>query len=169
MPATLLLTDSLADELANAVRRGVPIGTAVRQAGLSHETFYEWLRVAESGSWSSGTPVDPESLRTISAFSEKIVRARADHQAQMIAAIQRCATEENPKTGLPDWRAADAMLSKHPAYRKDWREHREVVTSGEVRHLHEHKLVKELELDTLEANLSTFETLPEASTTSTTE
>ena len=47
MPAQLLLTDSLADSLADAVERGVPIETAAQAAGVSTQQFYAWLRVAE--------------------------------------------------------------------------------------------------------------------------
>ena len=167
MPATLLLTNELGDALADAVRHGVPIETAVQSAGISRQTFYEWLRVAESGSttWSDGSPARSESLPAILAFSDKIRRAQADWEAEQVRAIRADAEAYNAKTGLRDWRARAFLLTNHPRTRKRWGQHVEVEQHSTVHH--EHTLVKTLELEALEANLELLEQLPPASTNNT--
>lgn len=160
MPATLRLTDALADSLADAVRRGVPVETAAQAAGVSSAQYFAWLRAAETGLWQHGDPVPPDSLRTIQSFADKIARARAEHMEQMIASIQQCAVTPNEKTGLPDWRAADTMLSKHPVYRKVWREERQVnvTQSGTVQH--EHQMASKLPDAELEQAYAALKALP---------
>lgn len=163
MSATLRLTDELAESLADAVKRGVPIETAAQAAGVSERTFFEWLKAAESGVWHDGSPVQPETLKTISRFSRLISRARAEHMQQMIASIQQCAVTPNEKTGMPDWRAADTMLSKHPVYRKLWREERQVNVTQSGTVLHEHQLASKLSDAELEQAYQALDALPDAS------
>lgn len=142
--ATLLLTEALSDEIANAVARGVPMHVACQAAGCSPSQIYEWLKAATRGTWHDGNPLSPQTQSRLTEFSAKIARARAEHQAAMIASIQHAATTVNPKTGTYDWRAADTILSKHPAYRSDWYEHRHVEQNVTVTHRQEHEQALEV-------------------------
>lgn len=142
MPATLKLTDELADALAESVRRGVPIETAVQAAGISRQTFYAWLQTAQSGQWPTGDPITDGSLNAIIAFSDKIRRAQAEWEAEHVKAIMDDAEAYNAKTGMRDWRARAFLLTNHPYTRKRWGQHVEVEQHATV--IHEHQLVKDL-------------------------
>src|SRR5258708_1420381 len=100
--ATLLLTDALAESLADAVSEGVPIETAAQAAGVGHHTFFTWLQAAERGVWRDGQPVDPSTHRRLTAFAEQIQRAQAEFEARQVSGITRAAEERNEKTGLQD-------------------------------------------------------------------
>lgn len=138
MPATLSLTNALADELAAAVEAGVPIETAAQAAGISSTQFYEWLQAAQRGHWRNGFPADPESLRIITRFADLISRAQARFEARKVQNVARAAEVVNAKTGQVDWRADAWLLNNHPRYRKTYRQERqlEVHNSGTVQHEH---------------------------------
>lgn len=160
MPATLLLTDALADQLADAVRRAVPIETAVQAAGISQQTFYEWLRAAESGRYANGAEVSPASRKAMLAFSEKIRRAQAEAEAQHIQAIAEAGASVG-RNGVPEWRARAWLLNNHPRYRERYREHRQTVVEHGGTVLHEHTLAKQLEQPALEGSYQALESLPD--------
>lgn len=149
MPATLRLTDDLADALADAVRRGVPIETAAQAAGITDRTFYEWRKAAESGFWSHGDPVSPESLRAITRFARLLQVAEAEAEVDHITAIAEAGATVG-KSGVPEWRARAWLLNNHPRYRQRYRQHRETIVEQSGTVLHEHKLVKELPKDDLQ-------------------
>lgn len=156
MAANLTLTPELADALAAAVERGVPITTAAQAAGISKTQASAWLLSAERGMWPDGTPLTDESRLAITAFAEKIARARANHEARMVASITEAATVPNAKTGLPDWRAGAWYLNNAPHTRETYRQERQVQMTGSVQHDHAHRLVQGKsvdELDTLEQEL----------------
>jgi hypothetical protein len=157
---SLRLTDEMADALVEAVRQGVPIKTAVVAAGISERSFYDWLQAAERGHWSNGTSVDERSREALLRFSQRIAQARAEHQAELIGRIQHAASTINPKSGTYDWRAADTLLSKHPAYRQEWREERHVQVDQQAEVRIEHRLVRDLDdaqLAALEQQLAALE------------
>jgi transposase-like protein len=159
MPATLLLTPALAESLADAVRRGVPIETASQAAGISPQTFYDWVKCSQVGTWRNGVPIEPESLLQLSAFSEKIRQAQADFESRQIAAIAE-AGEAVGRSGVPEWRARAWLLNNHPRYRERYRQHREleVHQSGTV--LHEHQLASQLDDSALTQAYEAFTALP---------
>lgn len=159
MPATLRITDELSQSLAAAVRRGVPIETAAQAAGVSQSQFYEWLKAAESGQWRDGQPVSPESLRSITAFSERIRRAQSEFEAECIQRIAEAGSMVG-KSGVPEWRALAWIANNHPRYRERYRQHREVEVhqSGQV--VHELKLAQQLEPQALEAAYEALHALP---------
>lgn len=150
MPATLLLTHELAASLAGAVRRGVPIETAVQAAGISSPQFYAWLRAAESSVWPDGTPVKSESLAIITAFAQQIRQAQAGAEADHIAAISDAGAVVG-KSGVPEWRARAWLLNNHPRYRSTYRQERVVQQEHSGQVSVEHSQVKALTPTELEA------------------
>lgn len=161
MPATLLLTPQLADQLAEAVEAGVPIETACQAAGISRVTFYDWLQTAQRETWHDGSPVKADSLEVIVAFASKVQRASAAFEAKRITAIARAAEAVNEKTGIPEWRAGAWLLNNHPRYRSTYRQERisQVEQTGTVRH--EHSLAKALEPEQLAQAYAALEPGPE--------
>lgn len=135
--ATLTLTPGLAQSLADAVRSGVPLGTAAVAAGVSRQAVEQWTRAGTRGTWDEGTPVDPASQPTLVAFVSLIAQARAEFEAKQIAAIAQAAQERNLKTGALEWRAGAWLLNNHPTTRETYREHREVEVhqTGSVDHV----------------------------------
>lgn len=164
MPATLLLSDALADQLEHAVESGVPIETACEAAGISARQFYEWLRGAESGRWSTGDPISESTKAIISAFSLRIRRAQAKHESAVLQRISAASEAVNEKTGIPEWRAGAWLLNNHPRYRERYRPQRETIVTNQGTVLHEHQLAKQLEPDALEAAYQALHQLPDAST-----
>jgi transposase-like protein len=160
MPAHLLLTPELAQSLANAVRKGVPIETAAQAAGVSPQQFYAWLRTAEHGTWPHGTPVDATSLNAITAFAEQIRTAQAEFEAHQVENVA-AAAEMIGKSGVREWRAGAWLLNNHPRYRERYRQHREVQVeqSGTVKH--EHTLVRNTDPNELEEWHTALKALPE--------
>jgi hypothetical protein len=142
VPATLLLTDDLADALASAVRRGIPIETATAAAGISPRQAYEWIAAAQRNSWHDGSPLSDHAKNMISSFSEKIRRAQAQWEATQVEAIGEDADAYNAKTGLRDWRARAFLLTNHPRTRARWGQHTTVEQTGTV--LHEHTVARQL-------------------------
>ena len=137
MPATLLLTDDLANSLANAVRRGVPIETAAQAAGIGPRTIYQWLAIAQTGHRHDGAHITDATKLVIERFADQIASAQADFEAHQIASIAE-AGEVVGRSGIPEWRARAWLLNNHPRYRKTYRQERqlEVHNSGTVQHEH---------------------------------
>jgi transposase-like protein len=148
--------------LVEQVARGIPIETAALAVGISRGTYYEWMHAAEHGTWKSGVPADPESLTRIQRFSHKVMRARAECQARLIDSLYTAATTPNEKTGQPDWRAGDALMSKHPAYRKDWREERHTTIDQTTTVRLEDQLVQGKSVEELDALEQALAALPSA-------
>lgn len=160
MPATLILTPALADSLADAVRRGVPIETAATAAGISKTQFYYWLQAAEREVWPDGTPIASESLVALSAFSEQIKRAEAQWEADHVKAIGEAGAVIG-KSGVPEWRARAFLLTNHPRTRSRWGQQVQIEQTGTVQH--EHSLVKQLPPTELEAAYEALRELPQTS------
>ncbi len=134
--ANLMLTTAIADELAAAVARGVPIETAAQAAGIGHTTVYRWIEIARDGYRRDGDPVTPQSLQTIGYFGEKIARAQAEFEAKQVSAIVEDADAYNSKTGQRDWRARAWLLNNHPRTRARQEHVSQVTTSGTIDHVH---------------------------------
>ena len=75
-----------------------------QSAGISHETFLEWLRRY------------PE-------FLEVVTRAEADAENLMVAAVHKAATDG-------DWRAAESWLKRRR--RDDWGDNERVTHGGSL-------------------------------------
>lgn len=156
MAAALLLSPQLADSLVEAIRAGVPIEVAARAAGVSHETIYEWIRSAQRGTWHAGVAVEPATLKIIVAFAERVARAQAEREAEAVQRIR----EYTDVKGNTDWRAEAWWLERGPA-RNRWRPApQQVETSGQVHHLHEHKLASAMTDDELAQALEQVIALP---------
>lgn len=151
MPASLTLTDALADQLAAAVERGVPFETASQAAGIPARTVYGWLEIASKGYRTDGATVSPESKTVIERFGQRIATARARFEARQLESIARAGEQVNAKTGLTDWRAPAWILNNHPQYRARYRQERvqQIEHSGSVHH--EHKLAEAANDDQLRA------------------
>lgn len=78
------LTPEVAKAIEEAVRVGVPVGTAARRVGLSEEAAYGWIRRGEDRSKRHSEPhfVD---------FAERIRKAEADDETRRIAQIAKVA------------------------------------------------------------------------------
>jgi hypothetical protein len=141
--ATLLLTPAIGTELANAVRRGVPLETAATAAGISRSQVYTWLQVAQTQSWPSDNPVSDESLKSITAFAAQIRVAQAEFEADQVAGIA-AAAQVVGRSGVPEWRARAWLLNNHPRTRNTYHEVKQLEQSGTVTTLHEHRIVREI-------------------------
>ena len=151
MPATLTLTDALADQLAAAVERGVPFEIAAQAASIPIRTVYGWLEIAAKGFRTDGATVSDESKLIIERFGQRIATARARFEAKQLESIAQAGQQVNAKTGLTDWRAPAWILNNHPQYRARYRQERvqQIEHSGAVHH--EHTLAQQADDDQLRA------------------
>jgi len=102
-----LLTPALIQVIAAAVRQGMYIERACNLAGISKMTYYSWLDAAQQGNPICNDLVDA------------CKRAEAEHQADMLATINRCAREEH------GWLPAMTHLERR--YRSEYGQQREVA------------------------------------------
>ena len=79
--STPKLTPKLIDDLATAIRGGCYVETAVALCGISKDTFYRWLRLADS--------VGPDS--TYGKLSDAVKKGLAEAEARDIAVIDSAA------------------------------------------------------------------------------
>lgn len=98
MPRKTKLTKELQDRITSVIAAGNYLEVAYRLAGVSHETFYRWLRLGEQG------------RRPYSEFYEAVKKAEAAAEAKRILVIQK-ASEEN-------WQAAAWYLERR--YPERW-------------------------------------------------
>lgn len=140
---TTLLTDALADQLAEAVSAGVPLETAAIAAGLNSHALHDWLQAA-SGTWRSGTPVSKTLHSRLISFSERIHRAQAEFEAKQVAGIAKAAEIVNEKTGQQDWRARAWLLNNHPRTRDRYHEVKQVQQEQFGTIVHEMKQVQQI-------------------------
>ena len=179
--ATLALISrpEIADAIVQKVREGVPAATAARLAGIQPQQFGQWKQIAEGATiWpnnSAGRVTEQTRSQIVNLF-ERLSHAEADFAAEMVQIITQAARSVNPKTGIPEWRASDCLLSKHPTTRKDWYEHREVSMEhrGDVQVAVAHRLAASMlpeallatpAVDMLEGQFSTLPDLPESEPT----
>lgn len=133
--ATSKLTPVVADGLVDAVKRGVPVTTALRAGGFSATMWQQWQMVADSGVavWPSlGMPMAPGTFDLVVDTVERLRRAVQEAEQVLVSRIYSTAMTANAKTGVPEWRAAAWLLNNAPAYRADYHEHKEIALSGGV-------------------------------------
>jgi len=162
MPTKLKLTPAVADAIVEAVRRGVPPGTAARAAGITDASLYAWLSAPVIGRWRNGSDMSQEAIELLSSFRERVDQASAEYEQGMIESIARAGTITG-KSGVPEWRAHAWLANNHPHYRATYRPERVQVVQGDqnvaIQHKHIHTLVRELD-DTSLARMLTQEPLP---------
>lgn len=163
MAATLLLTDALAESIADAVSHGVPLETAATAAGIGVRTVYQWLEIGNTGVRHDSANITDASRAVIERFAHLVSRAQAEFEAKQIANIARTAEAVNEKTGIREWRAGAWLLNNHPRYRERYREHRQTTIEHQGTVTHEHQLVKQLEPEALEAAWQALQALPDGS------
>lgn len=152
-PPTMLNAPEVLDSIIKAVETGVPVTTACRAAGIAAQTVSDWLKAADTGTWpATGTPVSPESLASITDFSERVTRARARHEARMAQAVTDAATI--PDTfGKVDWRAGAWYLNNSQHTRKQWKPDRDATITQQGTVSHEHSLAAAMTPAELTADL----------------
>lgn len=155
MPPTLLRVPAVLDALVAEVRKGTPASTAARALGIAPQTLSDWLTAAQSPDPSPKLGDDLQPV--IADLAERIARARAEHEAEMVQAVVTAATVANEKTGIPDWRAGAWYLNNAPHTRQTYRQHREVEVHNTGTISHEHQLVRDYSDAELEAQLQAVE------------
>lgn len=90
-----LLTPELQDQIATMIRAGTSVTVACEAAGISRETFYQWLKRGESRAAKDAAHRE---------FRERISSARAEAEARAVTIIATAARE--------DWRAAAWLLER---------------------------------------------------------
>lgn len=92
------LTEKMIERIAEAIRRGCYVETAVALAGLSKQSFYRWLKQAESD----------EATELAQKLSDAVKKAMAEAETRDLAVIDKAA-----QSG--EWTAAAWRLErKHP-------------------------------------------------------
>jgi hypothetical protein len=90
-----LLTDEVAEQLVSMLRAGAYVHVAARAAGISRQTFADWLQRGQ------GDAALDEPYREL---RERVEQARAEGEARNVARIAAAAVE--------DWRAAAWLLER---------------------------------------------------------
>ena len=98
--STPILTEELIDRLAITIRSGAYIETAAAFCGISKDTFYRWLRLAESS----------ESTDLLIKLSDAVKKAMAEAELRDLNVIDKAAQE-----GV--WQAAAWRLERKYADR----------------------------------------------------
>jgi hypothetical protein len=146
------LTPRKVRAMLEGIEQGVPLRTAARLAGIGLAQLYRWLQIAagKEHTWHGGAPVSEGALREIKLLAELIADAQSRFEASMVGKIREAAMEPD-KWGRRDWRAAAFLLTHSPATRQHWYEYRpvDVQVQGEV--THEHRLVRGMTLEQLDA------------------
>jgi transposase len=105
------LTDELIKKITDVIRIGVHVETAVQFAGISKETFYDWI--------AKGRTRNGIHRR----FSDAVIKAASEYQVRDVSAIEAASRGElrkdamgNPIPGdyviKPDWRASAWRLER---------------------------------------------------------
>lgn len=93
--STPILTDDLIETIAQAIRVGAYVETAVALAGVSKDSFYRWLRQAESD----------ESNEMTVKLSDAVKKALAESEKRDLDVIDKAAQEG-------EWTAAAWRLER---------------------------------------------------------
>jgi hypothetical protein len=136
-----VLTPEREAAIIDAVEKGTPASVAARAVGIDARTVARWKLIAEddSNTWpGTSSPVDPDTKARIVRFAQRLADAEAACFQKLTHSLYHNATTENPKSGHTDTQAADKLLSKHPKFRQDWYENKQlqVTNSGTVNHEH---------------------------------
>lgn len=92
--STPTLTEELIERLASTIRGGAYVETAAAFCGISKDTFYRWLRMAESVV--SGQRPDAQSDETtelLIKLSDAVKKAMAEAELRDLLVIDRAAQE----------------------------------------------------------------------------
>jgi transposase len=82
--------------IVNALMAGSSNRDATAQAGIHEDTFYEWMKIAQSideGTPYKGKPSDPDLQREFSEFSEAVKKAKAQQRLRAVANIVKAGQE----------------------------------------------------------------------------
>ena len=125
MKLSLLGSPDMRQAILDAVREGISVRSALLSIGFSEMVIKDWQRTVAAGTWrGSETPCAPEKLEIMRDFLEQLNQARHEHVANMVRVLNRAANSVNEKTGIPEWRAALAMLTNSPFSRGEWHQYR---------------------------------------------
>ena len=81
--STPILTEELIERLANTIRGGAYVETAAAFCGISKDTFYRWLRMAES----------EETTELLLKLSDAVKKAMAEAELRDLHVIDKAAQE----------------------------------------------------------------------------
>jgi transposase len=81
--STPILTDELIERLANTIRGGAYVETAAAFCGISKDTFYRWLRMAESEG----------ATELLLKLSDAVKKAMAEAELRDLHVIDKAAQE----------------------------------------------------------------------------
>lgn len=152
----LKLTPALEDAVIDALRRGTPVSTAFRAAGIREDAFSKYLRAAESGVWPDGGNVNPATLTRLQAFADRVAQTKAELEIKLLSGVIE-ASETVGKSGVREWRAGAWMLNNHPWWRETYRQDKQTTNTivGEVRH--EHVVARQLSVEEVRGALRALE------------
>lgn len=121
MGISLTLSRDLATAIAQDVADGVPLHAAAERRGIGRSTALNWFAFGteQRDQWHSGEPIDPESQSILRFFAEAITRARATLEANLATGLVKLA-REGTRDDQVRLKAAEAVLTRHPAYRGEW-------------------------------------------------
>jgi hypothetical protein len=89
-----VLTEEMIERLANTIRGGAYVETAVAFCGISKDTFYRWLRMAESAERTATTAQStPEATELLLKLSDAVKRAMAEAELRDLFVIDRAAQQ----------------------------------------------------------------------------
>lgn len=86
------LTPELTERICESIRQGVTFNSAAIIAGISKDTFYDWLRQGQEG------------RKPHSDFSDQVSRARAESEQALLQSLQ--------SIGKHDWRSRAWVLER---------------------------------------------------------
>lgn len=139
------LTPAIAEAIADAVRRGIPLETTLETLDIPQPTFATWIKDADRDERGHGTRVSEGQKALAVNLVTQIRRARAEHEAEL---VQRIATHTD-KSDRHDWRASAFLLTHGPS-RTRWYEHRQTTVDQRIEVHHAHTEVREMTVDALE-------------------
>ena len=143
--ASSTLTLGLIDAIGDCFRRGMQVESMLSILNIPKATFYTWIEDAERDQRSSGSRISKEQKTLAVALVERIAHAQAQLEAELVDAVREAAASTNAKTGIPEWRAAQFLLTHGPT-RSRWFEYKAPSHQTiDVQHHPAHTQVRELE------------------------
>ncbi len=110
-------TPELHELIVDAMRKGNYLVTACRLAGITRDTYYDWLALGRD---------DPEQYPEYVKLAEDVENAKAESEAELLEVVRETALSGAPNT----WQAAMTILERrHPE--KFGRRDTTVVEGGE--------------------------------------
>lgn len=110
-------TPELHETIVDAMRKGNYLITACRLAGITRDTYYDWIALGRD---------KPDEFPEYAQLAEDVEAAKAESEAELLDIVRRTALSEAPNT----WQAAMTILERrHPE--KFGRRDTTVVEGGE--------------------------------------